>query len=334
MENSVIEVNHTFSLSHHWRAAFVEKLGARILADKRIMLFEQAAAKGETYFMEVAPGIFALLIDAEVQIPIRFTRMPSEDDFWIIYYDLSDNLNKHTVNKVHYDIGDNSKYGLGVIDSAIHSSYHTKVGSHIYSLRIFIEKNAMKDILKNVDLKEEFKDVFNKKKKKIFFYRYIDSRSKVVLYKLKQQAIQDLNFEFAVKSTVFNLLGYFLERVSARLPVKQAYEKDVEAVEKSQEFLLTNLYLSFPGNEELAQIAHMSPSKYNKIYKGIYGSSPALFFKNQKLKLANELLASGKYRYISEVVFELGYSKTTYFTMIYKKHFGFLPSRVFKKLED
>lgn len=192
----------------------------------------------------------------------------------------------------------------------------------------------MQTYLNKSNLKEEFKDVFDRKKKKIFFYKHIDSRSKVALFKLKQQRINDFFFEFEIKSTAYQLLGYFLERTNLEITSKTFYEKDAEALEKSQDYLMSQLYLSFPGIEKLAAIAHMSASKFNKAYKDRYGTSPASFFKQEKLKVATELLLSGKFRYISEVVFEMGYNKTTYFTLLYKNNFGILPSEIFVKRED
>ena len=53
--------------------------------------------------------------------------------------------------------------------------------------------------------------------------------------------------------------------------------------------------------------------------------SPALFFKNEKLLLAKELLESGDFKLISDVAYELGYNKTTYFSSIFRNHFGVLP---------
>ncbi len=328
------DFNHTFSFSTDWRKKFLDELGGYIESDQRIMSFKPPIAEGETFFMEIAPGFAVLLIDAVLNIPLRLVRLPSEGDFWIIYYDLSDDINRHTVNKSNFEVGDSSKFGLGVIDSRIVSSYNIEMGNHLYSLRLFIDKKLMKTYLNKSKLTEEFKDVFDRRKKKIFFYKNIDSRSKVALFNLKQQRINDFYFEFEIKSSAYQLLGYFLERINVEVAAKMIYEKDAEALEKSQDFLISQLYLSFPGIEKLATKANMSASKYNKAYKAMYGSSPATFFKQEKLKLATELLLSGKFKYISEVVFEMGYNKTTYFTLLYKNNFGVLPSEIFVKRED
>lgn len=334
MANSTIKFKHTFSLSPQWRQKFVDELDAKILEDHRIMAFDEKMASGYCYFTEIIPGLSVLLIDAVINAPIEFTRLSSEDDFWIIYFHLSDSLNKHRIYQHNFEIGDHSKFGLGVIDSHISSTYCAGEQSSIYSLRIFIDKKLAAESLKNIELHEQFKGVFNRNKKKIFFYKHIDSRSKIELFTLKKQSINDANYELKIKSTVYNLLAYFFERVSEVSTTKVTYEKDVEAINRSQEFLISNLYQPFPGIDELSRIANMSASKYNKLYKLIYGMSPASYFKDTKLKLSKELLASGNYKYINEIALELGYSKTTYFTMIFKNNFGFLPSVIFVKKDD
>lgn len=334
MANSTIKFKHTFSLSPGWRQKFVDELSAKILDNQKIMEFDKTMATGYCYFTEIIPGLSVLLIDTVINAPIEFTRLASVDDFWIIYFDLSDNLNKHKIYKYNFEIGDRSNFGLGVIDSHISSTYFADEDSRIYSLRIFIDKKLVEQRLKNCDLNEQFKGVFNRNKKKIFFYKHIDSRSKIELFTLKKQFVKDPNYELKIKSTVYNLLAYFFERASEVSTAKVTYEKDIEAINRSQEFLISNLYHPFPGIEDLSRIANMSASKYNKLYKLIYGMSPASYFKNRKLDLSKELLSSGKYKYINDIALELGYSKTTYFTMIFKSNFGYLPSVIFLKKED
>ncbi|MCP1994674.1 helix-turn-helix transcriptional regulator [Flavobacterium sp. HSC-61S13] len=334
MANSTIKFKHTFSLSPQWRQKFVDELGATILNNPSIMEFDKKMASGNCFFTEIIPGLSVLLIDAVINTPIEFTRLASEDDFWIIYFDLSDTLNKHRINKHNFEIGDRSKFGLGVLDSHISSTYVADEHSCIYSLRIFIDKKLVAESLKKIDLNQQFKGVFDRNKKKVFFYKHIDSRSKIELFSLKKQSIKGPNYDLKIKSTVYNLLAYFFERASEVSTAKVTYEKDVEAINRSQDFLISNLYHPFPGIDELSRIANMSASKYNKLYKIIYGMSPASYFKDRKLELSRELLSSGHYKYINDIALELGYSKTTYFTMIFKNNFGYLPSVIFIKKEE
>lgn len=169
------------------------------------------------------------------------------------------------------------------------------------------------------------------KKNKMFFYGHIDSRSKVILHSLKQTKIGEPNFKFLLKGAAYVLFGYLIERLNTKMPsIGKHMEKDIEAVMLSQQHLLSDLLIPFPGIDFLANIAHMSPTKFSNIYRTIFGMTPALFFKNEKLLLAKELLESGDFALVSDVAYELGYHKTTYFSSIYKDYFGVLPNTVLK----
>lgn len=155
----------------------------------------------------------------------------------------------------------------------------------------------------------------------------MDSRSKVLLHDFKQQKTEDFNYEILLKSVTYNLLGYLLEKLDINVPNKNAiFEKDHDAILKSQEFLLSNLIIPFPGIEILAKSANMSITKFKYAYRNVYGTSPAVFFRNEKLLLSRELLQSGKFNLVSEVASKLGYYKLAYFSVIYKKFFGVSPT--------
>lgn len=196
-------------------------------------------------------------------------------------------------------------------------------------MRLFIRKSYIKTFFKNSEFENDVKDVFDEKEMKMFFYGNVDSRSKVELFNLKQLNINDANYDFLLKGVAFTLLGYLIERLSLKMPNSRVYrEKDLESVMFSQQYLLSNLLIPFPGIEILAKMANMSLTKFKNLYGDIFGITPGAFFKNEKLLLAKELLESGNFKLISDVACELGYNKTTYFSTVYKEYFGVLPSLV------
>ncbi|KIA92683.1 MULTISPECIES: helix-turn-helix domain-containing protein [unclassified Flavobacterium] len=329
MSELIPEFKHIYSLTPEWRQKFVDYLGGAIV--NQTMYFSPETASGSSYFLEISPDVSVVTIDSVLNRPIRFTRLPSEDDFWIVYYDLSDSYSKHIVEDVNHKIGYKSKLNFGIVDNKIGSSYLATVGDRFYSLRLFIRKSYIKTFFCDGEFEQDFKDVFDDKKKKMFFYGHIDSRSKVILHSLKQKNINSSNYEFILKGAVFTLLGYLIERLNSKMPSAGSHlEKDIAAVMLSQQHLLSNLLFPFPGIEFLANSANMSPTKYRTLYNTIFGTSPALFFKNEKLLLAKELLESGDFKFVADVAFELGYNRTSYFSSIYKDYFGVLPNTVLK----
>lgn len=329
MSTIPVEFKHVYNLTSEWLQKFVDTLGF-VLLNEKIYLPEKVS-EGIGCFLEIFPDVSVLIIDAVVRKNIKFTHIPSEDDFWIVYYDLSDSFSKHIVDNVNHKIGYKSKLNFAIVDNKISSSYISSVGNRFYTLRLFIRKSYLKTFFNNNEFERDFKDVFDDKKKKMFFYGRIDSRSKIILHNLKQENIDSANYELLLKAAAYNLLGYLIERLSISMPTSgNHFEKDIDAVMLSQEHLLSNLLIPFPGIESLANIANMSATKYRNLYNVIFGTSPSLFFKNEKLLLAKELLESGDFKLISDVAFELGYRKTSYFSTIYKEYFGVLPHTVLK----
>lgn len=318
------EFRHVYTLTPEWLQKFVDELGF-VLVNEKIYLPEELS-EGIGCFLEIFPDVSVLIIDSVIKKDIKFIHLPSDDDFWIVYYDLSDSFMKHIVDNVNHKIGYKSKLSFAIVDNKISSSYISTVGKRFYTFRLFIRKSYLKSFFNNAEFQNDFKDVFDDKNKKMFFYGRIDSRSKIILHNLKQQSINSPNYELLLKGATCNLLGYLIERLSSNMPVSGNHlEKDIEAVMLSQEHLLSNLLIPFPGVETLAGIANMSVTKYKNLYNTIFGTSPSLFFKNEKLLLAKDLLESGDFKLISDVAYELGYNKASYFSTIYREYFGILP---------
>lgn len=322
------EFKHIYSLEPDWLQKFVDDLGCTII-NNRIMHFPKDTADGTAYFIKISSDVSVFVFDMVLHKLMRLTREKTDEEFWIIYYDLSDSFSNHVVNDVKHSIGYDSKLGFGIVDNQIGSSYDAKVGARVYSLRLFIRKTAVKAFFKKEKIEKNYKKIFDTNKKNVFFYGHIDSRSKVVLYDLKQYNMDSYNYEFILKNVSYNLLTYFYERLrDDSYNMESLLEKDVDAVMKCQEFLLSDLLKPFPGILMLAEIANMSASKFTNVYKNMYGKSPALFFKMERLELAKELLEKGSFKSVSELSHVLGYNRKAYFSFIYKKHFGISPSIV------
>ncbi|MCV9931568.1 AraC family transcriptional regulator [Flavobacterium sp. LS1R47] len=334
MDITIPEFKHTISLKSEWQQDFIQGLDCTVVDNKRID-FPERMASGSGYFVKISRAVSVFIVDLVLNEPMRFTRMPSEEDFWIVYYDMSDNYSKHFVDGVKHKTGYKSKLGFAIIDSHHESTYVSSVGERVYSLRLCIRKSFVKSYFQDVTLEKDFKNIFDDEKGRMFYYGHIDSRSKVALYNLKQQSMNDTNYEFLLKSTVHKLFGYFVERLNSNAQSRGLFlEKDLNAIMKTQEYLLSNLLLPFPGLKLLSEIANMSISKYRNLYRNVFGMSPASFFKNEKLILAKELLESRNFKLISDIAYELGYNKISYFSEVYKKHHGDLPHTVFKAKLD
>ncbi|WP_234111706.1 tetratricopeptide repeat protein [Chryseobacterium sp. R2A-55] len=75
---------------------------------------------------------------------------------------------------------------------------------------------------------------------------------------------------------------------------------------------------------DLASEVGLSASQLTRKLKTISGQTPANFIKNIQMELALQMLKNGDS--VSETAWNIGFGEPAYFTKVFKKHFGFLPS--------
>ena len=106
--------------------------------------------------------------------------------------------------------------------------------------------------------------------------------------------------------------------------------KDEEFLKKLVEYIEEN-YSSDLSVEVLSSHCCVSRTVlYNKV-KGLTGLSPLEFVRQIKLKIANQLLVKGYS--VSEVAFKVGYNDIKYFSKLFKKQYGYPPSKTPKPAE-
>lgn len=279
---------------------------------KSQLILPEDIAKGCSYFMEVMPGLMALIVDFSLQRSIELTKTVNAEDFYIAYYDLND------------DTDYQSKLGMVVVDATLKSSYTPSL--KMYSFWLLIAKPLLQKYLFGSI------DNTNTQNSTIIFSSHIDSRTRLCLLRLKMRNYDDPSFELYVRGTALQVLGYLVERINEIGPVLgKISELDSTHIIKTQTYMMEQLLDGFPGIDILAAKAGMSVSKYKKLFKRVFKESPNGFFLREKLSLAHVLLKSGNFKTINEVASELGYVKPGYFAALYKKQFGQLPGEDFKK---
>lgn len=79
------------------------------------------------------------------------------------------------------------------------------------------------------------------------------------------------------------------------------------------------------GVEELAEKAFISSSQLQRKLKAITSKSPSTLIMDIRMNRSILLLQHGK-ESIGEIAFQVGFENHSYFSRVFKKHFGFMPS--------
>ncbi|MEZ0129495.1 helix-turn-helix domain-containing protein [Flavobacterium sp. LBUM151] len=320
------KISHYYSLTPEWQNEFVEKLGARFIDDK-ITVLPESVGKGHSYFAQIIPGISVLFIDFTLKIPFKIIRNPSDNPLYIFHFDLSEHVNLIKINNKDYEIGSYDKLDLAIIDNQIESSFKPSVNERTIAIRILVDKALLNDFIKKHTGKEEVRQKIKEGQSVFYHYGNIDSNSILLIQSIKNKSVFDLSFEPLLKGVSLKLLGNFFNKFyDSQNPKNNVPDSEKETINKTREYLLNNLYGHFPSVTFLASMAGMSESKYKILFKKCFNNTPNNLFIKAKMDLAKTLLQSGNFTSLTDVTYELNYTKLSYFSSKYYETFQRKPS--------
>lgn len=263
---------------------------------------------------------------------VKINRIKSDNQLYILHFDLSENANVIKINNIDYKIGSYDNLGLAIIDNKIESSFKPAINKRTLALRLLVDKKLLDGFLKNHPSEEFSKRKIKVPKNSLYYYDNIDSNSILLIRSIKDKSVFDINFNSHLKGISLKLLGNFLNRYENSKAVEnEVTELEIEAITKTKTYLLNNLYNPFPSISFLSEMAGMSPSKYKMLFKKSFSSTPNNFFIKEKMMLANKFLQSGDYTTLTEIIYELNYTKLSYFCSKYYDQFHRKPSDDFIK---
>lgn len=313
------KIFHYYSLTPEWQQQFAEQIDSKVIDDK-IILFPEKIGKGNSYFTQVTPWISVFFIDTTLSIPLKICRETSSNQLFIFHYDLSEHVNLIKINNEDYEIGSYDKLDLAIIDNEIASSYKPALNKRTFALRILVDKKLLADFINKYPKIEYKSKAKNKSNEAFYHYGNIDSNSTLLLQSLKTKTIDDLSFDSFIKGVSLKLLGNFFSKLYD-VENNSLTDSENEAIKKTIDYLIANIYGPFPSILFLSAMAGMSESKYKTAFKKCLSTTPNTFFIQEKMNLARKLLKSGEYNTLTEVMYELNYSKLSYFSSKYYELF-------------
>lgn len=129
-------------------------------------------------------------------------------------------------------------------------------------------------------------------------------------------------WDIVMKST-FLLLVAYLSRLYAR------HKKDQGTPLVRMANVISHIQKHFRESlriEELARIAHLSTSQFQRTFKRIYNTTPQKFIRQVRLHEACEMLKDPN-RDITNIAFDNGFSSSSFFATQFKQHMGESPSQ-------
>lgn len=134
---------------------------------------------------------------------------------------------------------------------------------------------------------------------------------------------------FLLKKCTLQLLGNLINLISCiNIDESEEFSEDITlhrypGIAKTVEFIRLN-YANKITLEELADISGYSVSRFQYLFRELYGTSPIEFLINERIRHAKELMSFDDTS-INEISCSVGYDDPGYFSRIFKKYTGFSP---------
>lgn len=125
------------------------------------------------------------------------------------------------------------------------------------------------------------------------------------------------------------LLTFFLYRVLERS--EQTEFKLTPDIGRAVNYVLDNITENL-DLEQLARVSLLSVSRFKQKFKSQMGSTPREFINSEKVRCAKGMLLEGVC--IMDVAMELGFSSSSYFSVVFKQFTSFTPARYVKKCRN
>ncbi|GAB5552918.1 MAG: two-component regulator propeller domain-containing protein [Saprospiraceae bacterium] len=133
-----------------------------------------------------------------------------------------------------------------------------------------------------------------------------------------------------LKIRIANLLNrYHIRKETEKEQISSlsADENWLLALEQITHSMLTDPHFTVL---QLADAMNISERTLFNRLRAVVGITPGAYIREVRLNLGRKLLEQKKYKTVAEVCYAVGFQKPSYFTQVFKKRFGHLPSRYFK----
>lgn len=311
------KLTHYYSLTPEWQLDVAEQLNTELI-DNKLIVMPSHIGEGFFYFTQIMEGVSAVYADFVVKEPLKIIRQKTDNDLFIFHFDLSEHINLIKINNVDYEIGSFNQLDLAILDNRIESAFKPAVDERTVALRLLIDKKLLQDFLDKFAKSENYFTKSKTNKKALYHYGSIDSNSILLIQSLKTKSVDNLSFDSFLKGISLKVLGNFFNKFyKSKDKDVQITEVESEALEKTKNYLTNNLYGPFPSLTFLSGMAGMSESKYKSLFKKHFDNTPKNLFIKEKIKLAQKLLRSGEYTTLTTVMYELNYTKLSYFCTKY-----------------
>ncbi|SEO62705.1 AraC-type DNA-binding protein [Flavobacterium sp. CF108] len=316
-------IEHFYSADLSWVENFAKQYDGKV--EGNFIIVPEDIQSGTRYFLDCGEGIIAYYINVEYKKNLHLIQKNSSNDFVGFYYNLTDGEATVSVHNSMYNVS-RWQYNLSIIDGTLESDYNVTKGSKTFALCIFIKKSSIREYaIKNRLKLPNIDEIINPEKNTIIRFDRMSNESFHILDDLRKKKVGGPIFDLNLVGTVHMLIANYLKKLAAkRIIIQTVNQPDLTSIIATQMYLIENIEDHFPSIKLLAEKANMSESKFKTLFNKITGSTPNMFFIENKLLRAKELLETKQFS-ISQISDQLNFTNNSYFASKFKEYFGVSP---------
>jgi AraC-like DNA-binding protein len=322
--NTLLET--TLIRPEYWLKYMASKLGAKL--QEYAFSFDNQHGNGSIRNTFVEDGLILTRCELNLIHDLVIERKPSKKPLMMIQLYLPDHGWELEVKQRNFLVDRKLSNGMFLTTSHFPATLRIRAGVQFNYLAFVMEKEWL---LNNLILEDEGFLTEKSFSKALFYLTHSNldllQQSKYLFDLCSSTPYQaDLNIRGTSLSLIDSSFTKFKQH-SSHKPYARINQQDADTVISHCEEIVNRLREKIPTLSETSALAHMSESKFNKLFKAIYGDSYFRYIREQRLIIAKEMLQSKQYS-VSETGFQVGYSNLSKFSRSFKEQFGILPSEV------
>ena len=134
----------------------------------------------------------------------------------------------------------------------------------------------------------------------------------------------NLSDKYACLSDFYSIVAY----VSKFEETEGTRRKSYQTIEPAVEYLKSHMYDENLKVDKLHRLCGISDTYFRRIFLARFNMTPQEYITNNRIIRARSIIESGDYDSIKEVAEAVGFSDALYFSKVFRKHYGFPPSRI------
>ncbi|MBX3254043.1 MAG: helix-turn-helix transcriptional regulator [Chitinophagaceae bacterium] len=322
----------TYTNDEKW----LPKLALQLKADytDHTAHFDNEIGKGSFYKVDIDWGLQVRKFEATFHQPVIFGQKmetPSPKGYYVLLSNLSERYIETSSGENTCKLGYSSHNGIYFSSPFLSATFLFEPNVSYLLIFIIISHDRVRNfIARQQEPKLRFLENIINSNKSIYHAEALDAGLIAALKDIDKNLNDERPNNLLLHSKILDLCYRMLQKVDQRnnkQPAGKIHAEDVKKLNEIRRDLLDHYQEACPPIADIARKTAMSPTKFKKLFKQMFGYSYYQFYKNVRMYKARELLEQRKMN-ASEVAHLLGYNNLSKFSKAFKDVFSVTPGKI------